>query len=73
MLASQSITEIDSTLHANLDTLIEGFFDFVAALVLLIIALCSCLHTVLRIMFAVLGLVLWALALLIVFLYWLRS
>jgi hypothetical protein len=65
--------EIDSALHANLGALKEGSFDLLATLVLLVISLCSCLHAVFRMAFAVLGLVLWALALPIVFLYWLRS
>lgn len=73
MLASQSITEINIALHSNLGAMKEGFFDLLAALVLFVIAFCSCLHAVFRIAFAFLGLVLWALALLIVFLYWLRA
>jgi hypothetical protein len=73
MLSTHSITEIDIALHANLGALKEGFFDFVAALVLFIIAIFSIVHAVLRMLFAFLSLVLWSLALLIVFLYWVRS
>jgi hypothetical protein len=68
-----STTEIDSALHSNLDALKEAFFDFLGALVLLLIAICSIAHAVLRMVFAGLGLLLWSLALLIVFLYWLRA
>ncbi len=73
MLSTHSITEIDSALHFNLAALKEGFFDLLAALVLFLIAICSIAHAVLRMVFAVLGLLLWTLALLIVFLYWLRA
>lgn len=73
MLSTHSITEIDSALHSNLAALKEAFFDFVAALVLFLIAIVSIAHAVIRMAFAVLGLLLWSLALLIVFLYWLRS
>lgn len=74
MISTQhSITEIDGALHANLAALKEGFFDLLAALVLLFIAVFSILHAVLRMVFAGLGLLLWSLALLIVFLYWLRA
>jgi hypothetical protein len=68
-----SVTEIDSALHSNLDALKEAFFDLLAALVLFLIAICSIVHAVLRMVFAGLGLLLWSLALLIVFLYWLRA
>ena len=65
--------EINAALNMNLATLRDGFFDLLAALVLVLTALFSCLHAVLRMVFAVLGLLLWSLALLITFLYWLRS
>ncbi len=44
-----------------------------AALYSNLAAFFSLVHAVVRIVFAFLGLVLWALALLIMFLYWLRS
>jgi hypothetical protein len=65
--------EINAAFSANLATLKDGFFDLLAALVLVLTGLFSCLHAVLRMVFAILGLVLWSLALLITFLYWLRS
>jgi len=71
--ATTQIQEIDSALHTNLTALKEGFFDLLAAFILFIIAFCSCIHAVFRIMFTTLGLILWALALLVVFLYWLRA
>ena len=73
MTPTTRIEEIDAALHANLSALKDAFLDLLAAVVLCIIACCSLLHAVLRIAFAVLGLLLWALALLITFLYWLRS
>ena len=73
MISTHSITEIDAALHSNLAALKEGIFDFLAALVLFVIAIVSIAHSVLRMMFAGLGLLLWSLALLIVFLYWLRA
>jgi hypothetical protein len=51
----------------------EGVFDLLVALILCVIAVVSLFHAGLRMVFAVLGLVLWSLALLTVFLYWLRS
>jgi hypothetical protein len=68
-----STTEIDTALHANLTALIDSFRDLGAALVLCLVAGFSLVHAVLRIVFAALGFLLWALALLIIFLYWLRA
>jgi hypothetical protein len=65
--------EIHAALDMNLATLRDGFFDLLAALVLMLTALFSCLHAVVRMLFALLGLFMWALALLITFLYWLRA
>ena len=65
--------EIESALQTNLATLKDGLYDLLASLVLVIIALLSFVHATTRIMFAVLGLLLWSLALLITFLYWLRA
>ena len=65
--------QINSALHANLAALKDGFFDFLAALIPCVIAAVSLVHAGLRIAFAVLGLLLWSLALLVTFLYWLRS
>lgn len=65
--------EIDTALNANLATLRDGFFDLLAALILVMTALFSCVHAIVRMVFAALGLFMWALALLITFLYWLRA
>jgi predicted ABC-type exoprotein transport system permease subunit len=65
--------EIDSALNANLTALKEGFFDLLAAMILCVIVVVSLFHAVVRIAFAFLGLLLWSLALPVVFLYWLRS
>jgi hypothetical protein len=65
--------EITAALGTNLATLRDGLFDLLAALILVLTALFSCLHAVVRIVFAGLGLLLWSLALLITFLYWLRA
>lgn len=73
MLLTPQEQAIDNALHSNLTTLKEGFLDFLAGLLLCIIALVSVLHAVIRMVFAGLGLLLWALALLITFLYWLRA
>jgi hypothetical protein len=65
--------EITAALDANLVTLHDGFFDLLAALILVVTALFSCIHAIVRIVFALLGLLMWALALLITWLYWLRA
>jgi hypothetical protein len=65
--------EITAALNTNLATLRDGFFDLLAALILVLTALFSCVHAILRMLFAFLGLLLWSLALLITFLYWLRA
>ena len=72
-MSTQQRLEIDAALYSNLAALRDGFFDVLAALILVVTALFSLVHAVVRIVFAFLGLVLWALALLIMFLYWLRS
>lgn len=76
MLATKPLRlehEIDAALQQNLTSLKEAFFDLLAALTLLLISLFSLLHAVLRLAFAMLGLLLWAVALLVTFLYWLRA
>ncbi len=50
--------EIDMALLQNLTSLKEGFCDLLAALVLFVISLFSFLHALLRIVFAVVGLLL---------------
>jgi hypothetical protein len=65
--------QIDTALWSNLGALKEGFLDFLAGLLLCIIALVSVLHAVIRMLFAGLGLLLWSLALSLTFLYWLRA
>ncbi len=65
--------EISEALQANLATLRDSWFDLLAALLLVVIALCSCVHALVRVLFGLCGLVLWSLALLITWLYWLRS
>src|SRR5436305_11690327 len=65
--------QIDAALHANLRALKEGFFDLLAALVLALVVVVSLIHAGLRMSFAILGLLLWAVALIVIFLYWLRS
>jgi hypothetical protein len=65
--------EIDAALSSHLATLRGGLFDLLAAVILVITALVSCLHAVVRIAYAFLGLVMWSLALFITFLYWLRA
>jgi hypothetical protein len=65
--------QIDAALQMNLTTLKEAFFDWLAALVLALVAVVSLCHATLRIGFAILGLLLWSLALFVVFLYWVRS
>ena len=65
--------EIDVALEQNLTSLKEGLLDLLASLILCMIALCSVVHAVFRLVFAFLGLLLWSLALVVTFLYWLRS
>ncbi len=73
MLLTPQEQAIDNALHTNLITLKEGFLDFLAGVLLCIIALVSVLHAVIRMLFAGLGLLLWSLALFLTFLYWLRA
>jgi hypothetical protein len=70
---TQREQEIDSALWSNLAALKASFFDLLAALILCVIAAVSLAHAIVRVTFAVLGLLIWSLALLVVFLYWLRD
>jgi hypothetical protein len=65
--------EVDRALEENLRALKEALLDMLAGLALVLIALVSLLHSVVRVVFAGLGLVLWALALLNVGLHGLRG
>jgi 4-hydroxybenzoate polyprenyltransferase len=65
--------EIEGALQQNLRTLGEAFLDLLAALILVVIVAVSLTHALLRIVFAVLGLLLWTGALIITALYWLRA
>ena len=65
--------QIDQALQQNLTALKDSVSDLLAAVILLVIAFFSILHGVLRVVFAGLGLLLWALALLNVWLYSLRA
>lgn len=65
--------EIDQALQQNLQSLGEAFADLLAALFLVMICVCSLVHASLRIAFAVVGLLLWVIALLLTVLYWLRA
>lgn len=67
------LKEIDAALHSNLASLKEACCDLLAAFVLVLIAICSLVHAVLRFAFAVLGLFLWVVALLITFLEGIRA
>lgn len=73
MLLTPQDVQIDQALGANLTALKEAFFDLLAALLLCLIAGVSVAHAGVRLVFAVVGLLLWALALITTFLYWLRS
>lgn len=68
-----SMQDIDSALQQNLRTLGEAFLDLLAALILVVIVVLSLAHALLRIAFAVLGLLLWVAALAITALSWLRA
>lgn len=65
--------EIQDALQANITTLSEALCDLVAAVVLCLVAVLSLVHAVVRLLFGGVGLLLWALALVIVGLNWLRS
>jgi hypothetical protein len=65
--------EIDQALQNNLTAMKEALCDLLAGLVLVLIAAVSLLHSMVRVLFAFLGLLLWALALLNVGLYAVRS
>jgi hypothetical protein len=64
---------INSALDTHVAALRDGLLDVLAALVLLLVALCSLVHALIRVVSAGLGLLLWVVALLITFLYWLRA
>jgi|SRR6266487_40976 len=72
-MSTQQRLEIDAALSSNLAALRDGVFDLLAALILAVTAFFSVVHAIVRVVFAFLGLVLWTLALLITFLYLLRS
>lgn len=65
--------EIDQALQQNLRSLGEALADLLAALLLVLICVCSLVHALLRLTFAVCGLLLWVMALLLTALYWLRA
>jgi hypothetical protein len=65
--------EIEGALQQNLQALFEAFMDLLAALIFVLIAGFSLIHALFRILFAVTGLVLWVIALLITALYGLRA
>ena len=64
---------IESALQQNLRSLGEAFLDLLAALILVVIVAFSLAHALARIVFAVVGLLLWVGALAITALYWLRA
>lgn len=65
--------QIDFALQANVAALRDSLFDLLAGLLLVVIALVSIVHSIFRIMFSSLGLVLWALGLLTIWLYSIRG
>ncbi len=65
--------EIERALQQNLQSLGEALLDLLAALILVVIVVVSLAHALVRIAFAVLGLLLWVGALAIMALYWLRA
>ncbi len=65
--------EIERALQQNLQSLVEALLDLLAALLLVVIVVLSLAHALVRIAFAGLGLLLWAGALAITALYWLRA
>src|SRR5689334_21389185 len=67
------VQAIESALQQNLQTLGEALLDLLAALILVVIVVFSLTHALCRIVFAVLGLLLWTGALAITALYWLRA
>jgi len=73
MLLSSQERQIEEALEVNLQAMKEAFVDLLAGLVLVVIVVVSLLHSVVRLVFVGLGLVLWALALLHVILSALRS
>ncbi len=65
--------QIDAALNLNLAMLKAGFFECLAALLLLLIAALSLFCSVVRMVAAGLGLLLWAVALFVTFLSWVRG
>jgi protein-S-isoprenylcysteine O-methyltransferase Ste14 len=59
----QVVHQIDAALAGHLATLHDAFFDLLAALITLLIFAVSLTHAVIRMMYAVVGIVLWTLAL----------
>lgn len=64
--------QIDDELHKNVAELQAALFELLAALLLFLTAFISIIHGILRTAKAALDLLLWAVALLITFLYWLH-
>lgn len=73
LLLTSTEKEIDAALRTNGAALKESLLDLLAALILCVIAVVSLVHAGARFVYAVLGLLLWSLALFVTFLYWLRS
>lgn len=65
--------QIDDALRTNGAALLESLLDLLAAVILCVIASISLVHAGLRFAWAILGLLLWSLALFVTFLYWLRG
>ena len=65
--------EINSALQSNLLAMKEAFLDLLAGVILCLTGLFSVFHAVVRLIWAGLGLLLWALALFLTFLQWLQA
>ena len=59
----QVVHQIDAALMAHLSTLHDAFFDLLAALITLLIFVTSLTHAIIRMAYALVGIVLWTLAL----------
>lgn len=65
--------EINAAMQMHLSTLHDAFFDFLAAIIAVLLGITSILHAVIRIAYAGIGLLIWTLGLWMIALQSLRA
>lgn len=59
----EQIRQIDAALAGHLATLHDAFFDLLAAVITLLLFVTTLTHSIIRMLYAVVGIVIWSLAL----------